>query len=186
MIGKLLRPIRSGPAGLAGNDPRIATSVTLEVSSPDFASGTPMPQAYRGLRGISPPLVWTNVPPAASELVLIVEDVDVPFPAPLVHAIVYGIDPARGEIGAGEIPPLRPGGPTRSGGASLGKGAGLAPGWVPVTPIPGHGPHRYVFQLFALDDMLPPFAKPPGKREILDAMAGHVVARGATSGLAEA
>jgi len=46
--------------------------------------------------------------------------------------------------------------------------------------------HRYVFQVFALDRALEPFAKPPSKHRLLAAMAGHVIARGATVGLAEA
>ncbi len=186
MIGKLLRPLRSGTDKLAGNDPRLAAPTTIEVRSPAFASGTMMPSAYRGWRGVFPPLDWSNVPAQAKELVLIVEDVDVPFPVPLVHALAYGITPSKTGFAAGEIPKLTLGGPARIQGAELGNGAGVAPGFVPVTPIPGHGPHRYVFQLFALDTVLPRFDNPPSKEALLGSMAGHVIARGATVGLAEA
>ncbi|MBD5657694.1 MAG: YbhB/YbcL family Raf kinase inhibitor-like protein [Candidatus Eremiobacteraeota bacterium] len=185
-IGKFLRPLRSGTDKLAGNDARLATRATIEVHSPDFASGTVMPARYRGFTGIFPPVLWSGVPHATKELVLIVEDVDVPFPAPLVHAIAYGIAPSKSGFVAGEIPKLGIDNPKEIQGARLGKGAGLAPGFVPVTPIPGHGPHRYVFQVFALDVDLTPFERPPSKSELLVAMAGHVIARGATVGLAEA
>lgn len=121
-----------------------------------------------------------------TRLVLVVEDVDVPFPAPLVHAIVYALPATAGGLPAGAIPALRPGSPPTIADARLGLGAGLAPGWVPVTPIPGHGPHCYVFQLFALNRILEPFAKPPSKRTLLAAMAELVIARAATVGLAEA
>lgn len=185
-IGESLRPLRSGTAKLAGNDARLATRTTIDVRSPDFASGAMMPPQYRGFDGIFPPLAWSNVPPQAKELVLIVEDVDVPFPAPLVHAIAYAISPAKTSFAAGEIPKLGIGTSPGSASAQLGKSAGIAPGFLPVTPIPGHGPHRYVFQLFALDANLTRFAHPPTKKELLAAMAGHVIARGATVGLAEA
>lgn len=186
MIGRLLRPLRSGTDKLAGNDPRLAASATLAVRSREFETGTIMPGAYRGKDGVFPPLAWSNVPPGTRELVLIVEDVDVPLPVPVVHAIAYGIAPDKGGFEAAEIPNLRLRNSDRIPGASLGKAAGLAPGYAPPTPIPGHGPHRYVYQLFALDARLPRFAKPPRKRELLAAMAGHTIARGALVGLAEA
>jgi Raf kinase inhibitor-like YbhB/YbcL family protein len=186
IIGRLLRPLRSGPGKIAGNDRRIAAPTTLEISSPEFAERATMPAAYRGKDSISPPLRWSNVPAAARELVLIAEDVDVPFPQPLVHTIVYGIPVERTSLEAGAIPSVKPGGPATVAGLKLGKAAGFAPGYLPVTPIPGHGPHRYVYQLFALDVALPAFAKPPSKKRLLAAMAGHVIARGATIGLAEA
>jgi Raf kinase inhibitor-like YbhB/YbcL family protein len=173
-IGELLRPLRSGTAKLAGNDPRLATRTTIGVSSPEFASGTMLP------------LEWSGVPPEAKELVLIVEDVDVPLPAPLVHAIAYAIPATKRSFAAGDIPKLGVGTSPSAPGALLGKSAGIAAGFVPVTPIPGHGPHRYVFQVFALDVNLTPFAHPPTKKELVAAMAGHVIARGATVGLAEA
>jgi hypothetical protein len=42
--------------------------------------------------------------------------------------------------------------------------------------LPGHGLHRYVFQLFALDRGLS-FTKPPRLRGLLRAMRGSVIAR---------
>ena len=186
IIGRLLRPLRSGPAKLAGNDPRIAAPTTIEVASPEFVNRTTMPAAYRGPHSLSPPLHWSNVPAAAQELVLIAEDVDVPFPQPLVHAIVYGMPPEQTALEAGAIPAAKPGGATTAGSLSFGKAAGFAPGYLAVTPIPGHGPHRYVYQLFALDTRLPAFTRPPTKRRLLAALAGHVIARGVTIGLAEA
>ncbi len=184
-IGTLLRPLRSGSEKIAGNDPRVAAPVTLVVTSPEFAHRTTMPAAYRGKASVSPPLAWSDVPAGTRELVLIAEDVDVPLPQPLVHAIVYGLAPERGGLEAGEIPALKAGASARPD-LHLGKAAGFAPGYLPVTPIPGHGPHRYVYQLFALDQALPPFAKPPSKERMLAAMAGHVLARGGLIGLAEA
>ena len=186
IIGQLLRPLRSGPDKIAGNDRRIATRTTIDVASPEFANRSTMPAAYRGKDALFPPLRWSDVPSATRELVLVAEDVDVPFPRPLVHAIVYGMSPERRSLAAGEIPALTFKGAAQVGDLRLGKAAGVAPGYLAPTPIPGHGAHRYVYQLFALDMQLPAFAKPPSKKELLRAMAGHVSARGATIGLAEA
>ncbi len=186
MIGRLLRPLRSGTERLAGNDPRLAARATIAVNSPEFETGTTMPGAYRGKDGVFPPIAWSNVPSEARELVLIVEDVDVPLPAPLVHAIAYGISPSKEGFAAAEIPRIKPGNPDHILGASLGKSAGIAPGYAPPTPIPGHGPHRYVYQIFALNARLRPFKKPPLKKDLLAAMAGKTIARGAVVGLAEA
>lgn len=186
LIGRILRPLRSGSGGLAGNDRRIATRTTLEIWSPEFENRTTMPAAYRGPKSISPPLSWSNVPPETRELVLIAEDVDVPMPQPLVHAIAYGIAPDRTELAAGAIPAAKFNGYDRADGVKLGKAAGFLPGYLAVTPIPDHGPHRYVYQLFALDVRLDPFATPPTKKRILEFMTGHVIARGATIGIAEA
>ena len=51
----------------------------------------------------SPPLAWSGVPENACALALIVEDVDVPFPRPFVHAVAYGIDPATTNLAAGAL-----------------------------------------------------------------------------------
>lgn len=86
------------------------------------------------------PLRWSNVPATARELVLIVEDIDVPFLSPLVHAITYELGANDGHLVPGAIPKLWPDNAAQTPHARLGLGAGLAPGWMPVTPIPGHGP----------------------------------------------
>jgi len=70
------------------------------------------------------------------------------------------------KLAARSSPKLWPGTPAQIEGARLG--------------------HRYVFQVFALDRNLEPFAKPPSERTLLHALSGRVIARGATVGLAEA
>jgi phosphatidylethanolamine-binding protein (PEBP) family uncharacterized protein len=65
-----------------------------------------------------------------------------------------------------------------------GKSSGGTDGYFGPAPPPGHGVHRYHFELFALDDEpeLPPHAT---KRDILHAMRGHVLASGEIVGTYE-
>ena len=54
--------------------------------------------------------------------------------------------------------------------------------YLPMDSIPGHGPHHYAFQLFALDAALS-FPHPPGRSALLRAMRGHVLATGLLMGI---
>ncbi|WP_433207786.1 YbhB/YbcL family Raf kinase inhibitor-like protein [Nocardia sp. CA-107356] len=66
----------------------------------------------------------------------------------------------------------------------IGVGAFKRRGYAGPRPIPGHGRHRYVFQLFALDE-------PSGlgidatRASTLSAINGHVIARGKLTGTYE-
>jgi phosphatidylethanolamine-binding protein (PEBP) family uncharacterized protein len=56
--------------------------------------------------------------------------------------------------------------------------------WLPPDPPPGHGAHRYVFQVFALD-IVPRFEARPGRTELLNKIRGHVIAKGMLIGTYE-
>lgn len=183
VIGRLLRPVRAGEKHLACNDPVARDAPeAITLSSPAFASGGAIPRRYAGQGvgdNVSPPLKWTGVPAAAEELVLIVEDESVPLPRPLVHVLVRGIAPDATGLPEGALsdPAVLAQGALVLGTNSLRRAEYAGP-----RPIPGHGPHTYVCQLFALDRPLglgPPF----GRSELLAAMGGHVVARGRLDGI---
>jgi phosphatidylethanolamine-binding protein (PEBP) family uncharacterized protein len=55
--------------------------MTLRLSLPAFADGSPIPAKYtcEG-EDISPPLLWSGIPDGATSLVLIVDDPDAPDP----------------------------------------------------------------------------------------------------------
>jgi phosphatidylethanolamine-binding protein (PEBP) family uncharacterized protein len=67
---------------------------------------------------------------------------------------------------------------------ALGKNSFLCSEYLPPDPPPGHGEHRYVFQLFALDHALE-LGDAPGRTALLDAMEGHVIAKGLLIGTYE-
>lgn len=112
---------------------------------------------------VAPPLEWTAPPPGAQELVLVVEDPDAGGDEPFCHWLVWGLPAQKGQILEGEIP-------LRVGKNSFGNSEWLLP-----DPPAGAPPHRYVFQLFAVD--LPLTLMPGASREeLLAQIKGSVVA----------
>lgn len=148
----------------------------IRVSSSAFARGDIPIRFTADGAGVSPPLEWRDLPQGTSSLAIIVEDADSPTPHPLVHAIVVNLDPRESSIVEGALDSPDHGGV----GLATGPNSFLSHAWLPPDPPPGHGPHRYVFQVFALRGPL--FEKPPGREELVRAVrelavgAGRVIA----------
>jgi Raf kinase inhibitor-like YbhB/YbcL family protein len=182
VIGKLLGRARAGSEELAFHDPAFADApCSLTVESPAFRDGGLLPESCTDDgEKLSPPLTWSGVPREAEALVLLVEDADSPTPSPLVHAILWDLPAEEGGLASGDLD-----GPTSVGeGHSMGCNSFRRAEYLPPDPPKGHGPHRYCFQLFALDRRLD-FDDPPHRRELLDAMAGHVIAKDCLVGVYE-
>ena len=181
-VGHALRNQRAGLEKIAFHqiDLRNGTG-QIEVRSLAFADHAPIPQQYTADgEAISPPLNWAGVPQNATSLVLIVEDADAPTPSPLVHAIVVDLDATRGELPEGALKS-----PKHEGsGLETGKNSYLQQAWLPPDPPPGHGSHRYAFQLFALADG-PAFSDAPGRDEVLSALRERAIASGCLIGTYE-
>jgi len=128
---------------------------------------------------ISPALEWTAPPAGTAELVLIVQDPDVPMSRPATHALAFGIDP-----GLGGLPENGLADPSPVPGLLNGKGALGRRGWAGPMPVRSHGPHSYVFQLFAVDRPLG-LSRGASLAEVLEALQGHVVARARLDGTYE-
>jgi phosphatidylethanolamine-binding protein (PEBP) family uncharacterized protein len=181
-LGRALRGLRSGDARSVSNDPVLRHLPPFDLHSAAFRDGAPMRPPYIDASALQPPLSWGDLPTGTVELALIVEDIDVPLPRPRVHAVAYGIDPAARALEAGAIPRIghpHEGDPT----IRLGKGAG-GQRFLPPTPIPGHGPHRYRFQAFALCAPLQ-FDRPPNRARFVRALRNTAIARAATTGTHE-
>ena len=148
-LGVALRSRRAGQHTLAWARPDLQAPENFTLTSPAFDHEAPIPDKYRGrLRGanISPPLNWTQPPAGPAELVLIVQDPDAPMGKPATHALTLGIDPALGGLPENALASPSPIPGLRHGKGPLGRR-----GWAGPMPIRSHGPHAYVFQLFALD-----------------------------------
>jgi hypothetical protein len=184
IIGTLLKNRRAGEAGLAWNLPALAAPETLLLSSLAFADGAPIPFEHAGKRiggsEASPPLSWSTVPEGAVELLLVMEDIDVPMGKPFVHLVALA-GPALTALAAGALNPA-----TAPGGVCLLKST-MGRGYLGPSPIKGHGPHRYVFQLFALAAPAAHGASAvdASPRALLGAVRGPVLARGRLTGTYE-
>lgn len=145
----------------------------IEVASSAFAREHVIPAKYTADGGgISPPLEWRGLPADTTSMAVIVEDADSPTPHPLVHAIVVNLDVRESSIVEGALDS-----PDHVGvGLETGPNSFLAHAWLPPDPPPGHGPHRYVFQAFALRGPL--FGKPPGREELVRAIAEFGIGAG--------
>jgi Raf kinase inhibitor-like YbhB/YbcL family protein len=174
IIGRLLRGVRAGDDKLACNHPALQSApATIDLRSDTFATGGMIPPRCAGTGvgdNISPQLAWQGVPPASAELVLIMQDPDAPLPRPVAHLIAYGIDPKRASFAEGALSP----GAT---GVRLGQGTFGKPGYQGPRPVPGHGPHRYIFQVIATTPALN-FDVPPRLDAVLAALRGNVLAWG--------
>ena len=179
-IGQMLKGQRAGLDNILFNtiDLRDGTA-RLTLTSAAFVDHASIPRQYTADgEGVSPPLDWIGVPPATLSLALIVEDADSPTPAPLVHAIAVDIDPLRKQLLEGELQETDHG---RNTALALGRNSYLTQAWMPPDPPPGHGVHRYAFQLFALAEG-EPFAAAPGRHELVEALRSRAIASGCLIG----
>jgi phosphatidylethanolamine-binding protein (PEBP) family uncharacterized protein len=178
MIGRLLRGVRAGEHGSRLAGAAFAAPYDITITSTAFSDGASMPVSSAG-KGVgdntSPQLGWTGVPPATRQLVVIIDDIDVPLPRPLLHTVAV-IEPRVQDVDSGALQPGTPG--IRFIPGSLGDR-----GYAGPRPIPGHGPHRYRFHVLALDDPIPD--QVTKANALLKQMAGHVIARGVLTGTYE-
>lgn len=146
----------------------------IKITSSAFEDGALIPAEYTcDGRDISPPLQWDEVPEGTKSIALICDDPDAPA-GTWVHWVMYNLPPETKEL-AENIPPdeTLPN-RARQGTTDFGRiGYG--------GPCPPSGTHRYFFKVYALDKDLD---LPTGadKRELLDAMDGHILGQGELMG----
>lgn len=83
ILGKILKNRRAGESKLIWNNHAVsAVPATVQLSSPTILPGRAIPIRYAGPgvgENISPPLLWSNIPVGAQEIVLVIEDQDAPL-----------------------------------------------------------------------------------------------------------
>jgi Raf kinase inhibitor-like YbhB/YbcL family protein len=133
---------------------------SLESSAFENAQAIPRRHSCEG-EDLSPPLRWTNVPEGTRSLAFVVDDPDAPGGV-FTHWRAWGLDPAANGLGEGEPAP------------SEGQNDFGTTGYRGPCPPPGHGRHRYVFRLYALDTAIE-FGAGATKAELEQAIVGHVL-----------
>ena len=184
ILGTLLKNKRAGEAQLTWNLPALAGPDVLGLHSSEFEHEGVIPMTHVGKRAggenRSPALAWSGAPASTAQLLLVVQDVDSPTRTPFVHCVAL-LEPDLVMLPAGALKADSPVQGVRALRSGMGRG------YLGPEPIKGHGPHRYVFQLFALPTAITSAeggatldtAKP---RAVLATVSGPVLARGRLDG----
>jgi Raf kinase inhibitor-like YbhB/YbcL family protein len=156
-------------------------SMAVSVSSSAFREGERIPAKYTcDGAGVSPPLALGDAPSGTASWALIMDDPDAPR-GTWVHWVAYDIAP-----GTRELPEALPTSDTlpQLGSARQGQNSSKKTGYGGPCPPPGHGPHHYVFKVYALDRAL---GLAPGatKADVERAMAGHILGEARLTGTYE-
>jgi phosphatidylethanolamine-binding protein (PEBP) family uncharacterized protein len=177
LLGGALRWRRAGERWSVANTRQLQAPETLDVTSSSFGPGDTIPLAHAG-EGVggntSPALEVGGLPAATAQLLLIVEDIDVLLPRPLLHTIAL-LDIGLATLGEGELDARTPG--VRFVPAASGRSGYQGP-----RALPGHGPHRYGFHVYALDRAIPRDAALPDFVGLLPWVDGQILARGVLVG----
>jgi len=147
----------------------------ITVKSSAFANMGMIADKYSDyFQGVSPEISWTGVPQNAKSLVLMMEDPDASL-KPVTHWIMANISPNVTGL------PENVTKTEKYGDATQGVNNTGKVGYYGPRPPPADKPHNYHFQIFALDTKL---NLPSGfnRQALLDAMKGHVIAKGETVG----
>ncbi|MCH8205387.1 MAG: YbhB/YbcL family Raf kinase inhibitor-like protein [Chloroflexi bacterium] len=149
-------------------------SASIVVTSTAFSEGAAIPIKYScDGDDVSPPLSWTGVPEGTRSLALISDDPDAR--GTWVHWVLYGItadvDGLSEAVVTADVTAM---------GAKNGTNDFKRLGYGGPCPPKG-SPHRYFFKVYALDVELD-LDSGAKKKELLEAMEGHVLARGQLMG----
>ena len=170
------RPASENTDPAAAKVPATAASVTMTISSPVFQDGGKIPVKYtcEG-QSISPPLQWANAPQGTRSYCLIVEDPDTSR-GTLTHWLVFNISPNSNGLPEGV--------PVQTGNTatySQGNNSFGETGYYGPCPPAGQS-HRYIFSLYALDNVLSQLKAGASKSDVLEATQGHILASARLTG----
>lgn len=160
----------------------------LHVSSESFSAGQSLPPAQRsgrlraGGQDESPQLSWSGAPAGTKSYAITMFDPDAPGRSGFWHwavldipANVTSLPAGAGAEGGGHLPP---------GALQLKNDAGFH-GYLGAAPPPGHGPHRYVVTVHALDVVPSGLDERTSPGSLESKLSRHTLARATLTGLYE-
>lgn len=144
-----------------------ATLRSLNISSSAFSPNGKIPKLYSCEEdNINPPITIGETPDETQSVVLIMDDPDAPKGV-FTHWVMWNILPGE-DIEEDDAP------------GDEGKNGRGQTGY--TGPCPPSGTHHYFFKVYALDIRLD-LKKGAEKKEVEDAMQGHILATGELIGL---
>ncbi|KAJ7663849.1 phosphatidylethanolamine-binding protein [Mycena polygramma] len=160
------------------------TDQTIEVTSPDCGptkSQLGFDYTADG-SGKFPGLRWTASPDIASkvkEWLIVSEDPDAPLPTPIAHGIFGGIPPSKTSVEVRDFEIEDESKALLKGGFHYGVTRRGVP-YIPPRPLMDHGPHRYFYEVIALEEPLDPklLSSKATREQIADAIVGKVLGWG--------
>mgnify|MGYP001143671478 CR=1 FL=1 len=167
-------PIACGTNQTEAPSPKGASEMEIEVSSPAFENGEPIPAKYTADgENVSPPIDIRGVPGETKSIALVCEDPDAPG-GTFVHWIVFNLNATQREL-----PENITDHEALSSGAKLGKNDFGDLGY--GGPAPPSGTHRYFFRVYALDTSLT-LDSGATRKQLDGAVENHVIAQGELMG----
>jgi len=174
----LLTIIAVGAVSCTPEEPALPDEgeMTLSLSSPIFQEGEDIPITYTcDGQDISPPLTWDEPPSETQSFTLIIDDPDAPGGV-FTHWLLFNL-PADTR----ELPEAVPPNNELTSGALQGKNSLGQIGYGGPCP-PSGSAHHYRFTIYALDQPLDLTAG-ASRKQVIDAITGHILARGQLIGM---
>jgi phosphatidylethanolamine-binding protein (PEBP) family uncharacterized protein len=196
-LARLLYNLRGRDAKLFIKGPAFADfpEPTIEINSPDCGPSNSIMKLEYTQYGEDrfPELDWSLPPTLAGrvkEYLLVSEDPDAPLPTPPTHGLFYAIPPSITRISASDMALDK----EKSAGKKLVLKGGFY-AWKNILgkhyggprPPLGHGPHRYFYELIALEEPVDftKLSEIPTKKELAVAIVGKVAGWGEWVGVFE-
>lgn len=150
----------------------------MEIISPSFINNGYMPKKHTGFDAdISPEFQLLNLSDNVVSIAIIMDDLDIPLRKALNHWLIWNIPKTD------KIPENIPYGSSVSllNNAIQGVAYGRNRYRGPKQPVFVRNTHRYIFNFYALDCFLnlDSHAK---KKDLIEAMSGHIIQQGSITG----
>ncbi|EGG18866.1 phosphatidylethanolamine-binding protein [Cavenderia fasciculata] len=180
-LGRLFYNFRGRDVHLICNADNVSIiPSTIQLTSSDFNDNEPMPLVCTSGEGEdkSPSLEWKNMPEQTKEILIILEDPDAPLPKPVIHMICR-IPPTFNSIEQGVLNI-----DNNIHNFKFLPGIFGRLGYHGPRPVRMHGSHRYIFQIYALNEPILD-EEVTNKDDLIDSISKKSISRGTLTGTFE-